>query len=306
MPCEHILLVGGDGFIGRALGRRLAAEGREVHVLSRHTDSGAHDGVFFHRGCQADSTVIGPLLQCCDAVVHLAAATTPGHSAHSPLLDVVENLAPFAAFLEALAAAGSRRVIFLSSGGAIYGNPSHLPARENYPLLPLSYHAAGKAAAELLLGVFARQSSDTSLAIVRPSNVYGPGQPVQAGFGIVRTLLEKARCRAPVDIWGSGRQVRDFLYIDDLVDVCTTLLDKPSVRGTFNAGSGVGVSLLELIELVQKVTRQTLSIRLRPERGIDVEGIYLDCSQLREASGWTATTTLADGLERTWTWLQEQ
>ena len=306
MPCERILLVGGGGFIGRALGRRLTAEGREVHALSRHLAPGVADGVVFHRGCQSDGTITAPLLQRCDAVVHLAAATTPGRSAHSPLLDVAENLAPFAAFLEALAAAGSRRVIFLSSGGAIYGNPPHLPAREDHPLLPLSYHAAGKAAAELLLGVFARQSDDTSLAILRPSNVYGPGQPVQAGFGIVRTLLEKARCRAPVDIWGSGRQVRDFLYIDDLVDVCTALLDKPSVRGTFNAGSGEGVSLLELVELVRQVTRQTLPIQLLPERGIDVEGIYLDCSQLRGRLGWTATTTLAEGLERTWTWLQDQ
>ena len=225
MHARRVLLIGGGGFIGRALGRRLAASGCEVHALSRHVEPGRRGDVEFHRGSQAETAVVAPLLARCDSVVHLASTTTPGRSAHAPALEMRENLEPLADFLELLAAAAPRRILYLSSGGAIYGNPPFLPATEEHPVQPLSWHAAGKVAAEEFLRTHARQISGTSLAILRPANVYGPGQPLQAGFGFVRTLMEKARSGEPVEIWGDGRQVRDFLYIDDLVDACLRLLD---------------------------------------------------------------------------------
>ena len=305
MRRERVLLIGGGGFIGQALSWRLAGEGREVHVLGRHVENGLRDGIVFHRGCQSDATVVAPLLKCCDALVHLASATTPGSSAHAPALDVAENLVPLAGFLEALADAGPKRVLFLSSGGAIYGNPLDLPAKEGHPAQPLSWHAAGKAAAEVFLETYARQTG-ASVAFLRPSNVYGPGQRFQSGFGLVRTLLEKARSGESVEIWGSGQQVRDFLYIDDLVDACVRLLDAPVAAGIFNAGSGMGVSLLGLLDLVRQVTGQDLPVNLQPGRGIDVEGIWLDCRKLSSTVGWAAHTPLAEGVGRTWEWLSDQ
>lgn len=303
MPSERVLLVGGGGFIGQALAQRLAGAGREVHVLSRHADGGMSvSGIVRHRACQSDAAAVAPLLDRCDTVIHLASETTPGASAAVPTLDVRANLAPLASFIEILAASPLRRVVFLSSGGAIYGNPARLPVAEDHPLHPLSYHAAGKAAAELLLGTFARQSG-TALAILRPANVYGPGQPLRAGFGFVRTLLEKARLGAPVEIWGDGRQVRDFLYIDDLVEACVRLIDAPAVVGVFNAGAGTGVALLDLVDLVRAVTGQTLPVKLLPERGIDVAGITLDCQKLHETLAWRAGVPLAEGVSRTWHWL---
>lgn len=299
MRGESVLLVGGTGFIGRTLSLRLASEGAEVHVLSRQAEPGWRGGIEYHRGCQSDTAVVAPLLARCAAVVHLAAATTPGRSAHAPLLEVNENLVPLAGFIETLAATGPRRVVFLSSGGAIYGNPSVLPATEALPPNPLSYHAAGKAAAEEFFRSWA-QRAGAALAILRPSNVYGPGQPLQAGFGFVRTVLERALVGQPVDIWGDGRQVRDFLYIDDLVDACLRLLAAPEVTGTFNAGAGVGTALLDLVRLAEQVTGQSIPVTLHPGRGIDVDAIWLDSSRLQAATGWWAQTSLADGIARTW------
>lgn len=300
MHARRVLLIGGGGFIGRALGRRLAASGCEVHALSRHVEPGRRGDVEFHRGSQAETAVVAPLLARCDSVVHLASTTTPGRSAHAPALEMRENLEPLADFLELLAAAAPRRILYLSSGGAIYGNPPFLPATEEHPVQPLSWHAAGKVAAEEFLRTHARQISGTSLAILRPANVYGPGQPLQAGFGFVRTLMEKARSGEPVEIWGDGRQVRDFLYIDDLVDACLRLLDAPAVTGTFNAGSGAGTSLLELVRLVIQITGRAIPVLLRPGRDIDVAGIWLDCERLHAATGWRSTTPLEAGLARTW------
>lgn len=306
MQARRVLLIGGSGFIGRALGRRLAALGREVHVLSRHAEPGIRDGISFHRGSQADADAVAPLLARCDAVVHLASTTTPGRSARAPGLEMHENLVPLAGLLETLAAAGSRRILYLSSGGAIYGNPQVLPVAEDHPPQPLSWHAAGKVAAEEFLRTHARQASGTTLAILRPANVYGPGQALQTGFGIVRTLLERAREGGSIELWGDGSQVRDFLYIDDLVEACVRLLDLPAVSGTYNVGSGTGTSLLELVRLVERITGRPIPITFHPERGIDVAGIWLDSSRLHAAAGWQAATPLEAGLRLAWHALSQE
>lgn len=305
MRGERVLLVGGNGFIGRALGQRLVAEGREVHVLARHADPGVRDGIVFHRACQSSAGIVAPLVAHCGVVAHLASATTPGRSANVPTLDVVENLLPLAGFFEALAATPPEHLLFISSGGAIYGNPQGLPVTEDCPRYPLSWHAAGKLAAEAMFETFARQTG-TPLVIIRPANVYGPGQLLQPGFGLVRTLLEKAWNDEAVELWGGGHQLRDFLYVDDLVDACARLLGERMRTGVFNAGSGVGVSLLDVVELTRKVTGRALPVIVRPVRGIDVERIYLDCQRLHEALSWRAVTTLEVGLERTWKWLSNR
>jgi len=301
---RRVLLVGGAGFVGLALARRLAGLGCETHVLSRHAEPGRRDGIHFHRGSQADKALVTPLLAGCEAVVHLASTSTPGSTAHAPGLEVSDNLEPLAAFLETLVAAGPRRVIFLSSGGTIYGNPPALPATEDMPPQPLSWHAAGKLAAEELWKTCARRQPGTALAIVRPANVYGPGQPLRSGFGIVRTMLERALYSEPLEIWGDGSQVRDFLYIDDLIDACLRLLATPKAAGIFNAGAGKGTRLTELVRLAGEATGKPIPVVHRPERGIDVASIWLDCRRLRAATGWRAETALEDGLARTWAWMR--
>lgn len=300
MQARRVLLIGGSGFIGRALGRRLAALGCEVDVLSRHAEPGTRDGISFHRGSQADADAVAPLLARCDAVVHLASTTTPGRSARAPGLEMRENLEPLAGFLETLTAVGSRRILYLSSGGAIYGNPYVLPVLEDHPPQPLSWHAAGKVAAEEFLRTHARQVAGTTLAILRPANVYGPGQSLQAGFGIVRTLLERACEGGGIELWGDGSQVRDFLYIDDLVEACLHLLAAPAVTGTYNVGSGTGTTLMQLVRLVEQITERPIPITFHPERGIDVTGIWLDSSRLHAATGWRAATSLEVGLQLAW------
>lgn len=217
-------------------------------------------------------------------------------------MDVEENLLPAARFLEILAIAPPSRLLLLSSGGALYGNPRYLPIDEVHPVSPLSSHAAGKVALESFFTAFAN-SSGVSLAILRPSNLYGPGQPLRTGFGIVRALLEKARHGEPIEIWGDGETVRDYLYIDDAVDACVRMIDTPGATGPFNVGSGCGTSINALVKLAEDVTGCAIPVIRRPERGTDVRAIVLDSARLREATGWSADTLLEDGLQRTWEWL---
>jgi len=296
-----ILLVGGSGFIGRALVASFAAEGREVHVLSRKPAPSLPTGVQGHVGDQGDKAILRPLLARCAQVIHLASATTPGDTVWSPSAEAEASLLPALRFLECLQDFPESRVIFVSTGGALYGNAEI--ASETTVLSPSSYHGAGKVALEAFFSVLGqRRSSQTT--ILRPSNIYGPGQPQRAGFGIIRNMLERARDGGQVTLWGDGSSVRDYLYIDDMVAACKLVLLGPA--GIFNIGAGIGTSLNELIAQVQMITGRTLLVQRRPARASDVRQIVLDASRAMECLGWRPKVGLAEGILATWNWLVDE
>lgn len=290
-----VLLVGGTGFIGRALAARLSADGREVHVLGRRPASGLPAGVVVHCGDQGDFDVVRPLLRQCRTVVHLAGATVPADTVWQPVVEAESSLLPALRFLECAQEFPERRYLLLSTGGALYGDCGL--AGETSPLRPTSYHGAGKLALEAFFGVLGQRNAGC-LSILRPANVYGPGQTLRAGFGVIRTLLERARDGGRVTIYGDGGVVRDYLYIDDMVEACLAALAGPPK--TCNIGSGQGISLRELIAVVEGVTEKNLSIDLQSARPSDVGQIVLDTTEARKSLGWSARIGLGEGIRRTW------
>lgn len=290
-----ILLIGGAGFIGRALAARFVAEGYEVHVLSRHSLEALPLGVIVHQGGQENPAVVAPLLdRCCD-VFHLAAATTPADTVWRPSLEVEASLLPALRFLECAQDFPHNRYFFVSTGGALYGDASF--ANEQTALAPVSYHGAGKLALEAFFGVLG-QRYPGSVTILRPSNIYGPGQSLKHGFGVVRTLLERAKDGDTVTVYGDGSVVRDYLYIDDFVLACLKALTGPS--GIYNCGAGQGTSLASLLELIERVTGRVLQIEYQPVRASDVKRIVLDIKLAEEQLNWVPSVSLEEGVLHTW------
>jgi len=218
------------------------------------------------------------------------------------------NLGPALRFLDILQKYEHVHLFFVSSGGTVYGNPRTLPVDEDQPLSPLSYHGAGKIAMEAFLQAYCRQFG-RGVTILRPSNFYGPGQPYRKGFGIVRGMLEHLRRDRPVEIWGDGENIRDFIYIEDFVDACVRLVERGQAARTidvFNVGYGSGVSINRLCDLVESVTGGRIRKEYRAGRSIDVRSVVLDCSKLNRHAGWKPATDLETGLARTWEWLKTQ
>ena len=291
------ILVIGAGFLGRALTRRLAAEGNSVTVLSPRADAADWpEGVAAVRGRQEDAALVGELLARHDTVIHAAWGTTPGSSAGRPAVEAEKGLNPFLAFLGTLQRFPAARLLFLSSGGTVYGDPEKLPVTEDAPLRPRSCHGAGKAAAEFFLGLRAQDKT----IILRPSNIYGPGQSLRSGFGVVRHLLACTIEDKPFQLWGDGEQVRDYLYIDDFTEAVCRLAMSPAACGAFNLGSGAGVSLVELISCVEKATDRTIRVQRQSERGGDVARIILDTNRIRRVIEWAPVVALDEGIGRTW------
>ncbi len=285
MRRDGVLLLGGTGFIGSALAKRLEQDGIAAHILGRN-----------------DVQRLEDVLPRCGTVIHLASATTPGSSADQPDLEL-DNMALTLRLLGLLKQQRQTHLIFFSSGGTIYGNPDCLPVPEDCPIAPLSNHGAGKASQEAFCQ--AARTQGLAVTILRPSNAYGPGQGLKSGFGLVRTMLNHALAGTTMEIWGDGENVRDFIYIDDVVEACTRFIKLPEDSGTYNLGTGIGFSINQVGRIVEATTCTQLRLIYRPVRGMDVRSVVLDSSRLNARLDWQAGIGLAQGLARTWEALRD-
>jgi UDP-glucose 4-epimerase len=301
---DAVLLLGAGGFIGHHLALTLADEGREVIAATRRPVAFEHRGIRNVVAPWDEPSQFARWLPHCGAIVHAASSSTPGSSAAQPQLD--GNLRTTLALIEALQAAPSRRLLFLSSGGTLYGDRTE-PAREDDPLRPRSYHAAGKIAAEYFIHAWADQYEGNAV-ILRPSNVYGPGQEPKCGFGIIATAFDHALSGAPLTVLGDGRTVRDYLYVDDLIAALRKALGSPFPTGVraCNLSSGAALELNDLLDRIDRITGRPLQRVMQPARPIDIRSIALDNARARTLFDWAPAVELDEGLERTWEWHQRQ
>lgn len=302
MRKPRVLVLGAAGFIGRQLAELLARRGVDVIAATREPAHFGGTGICNAVSAYDDARHFLPLLAECTAVIHAASASTPGSSAAQPQLD--GNLRTTLALVEALQHVPHCRLLFLSSGGTLYGN-RETPAVEEDPLRPRSYHGAGKAAAEHFIHAWAAQYQGTAV-VLRPSNVYGPGQLPRAGFAIIPTALECAQRNTPLTLWGDGRSIRDYLYIDDLVALCEASLIAPIAPGShvFNASGSGGIALDDLIDAIDQETGMPLQRLYQPARRVDIDTIMADSSHAHRAFGWQPAVPLQEGLRRTWQWFR--
>lgn len=302
-PCG-ILLIGGTGFVGRALVARLCRKYQEVYVVARHHHDWGGVNVQSFVASLDDADLLKTILPRCRIVFHLASETTPDVSALQPSFEVASNLLPSLRFLECLQNYPHILLVYVSSGGAVYGDSSQSPVSENVDLSPLSYYGAGKAALEKFIVAFCKQTRGRAM-ILRPSNFYGPGQLYREGFGVVPAIFHHIVTNKPMPIWGTGESVRDYLYIDDFVDFCVQLLDFFPTGGRseiYNIGSGQGTTLDELCLLAEKISGKRIIREYQPARKVDVKNIVLDCSRLQRDCQWNTRTDLQTGLTKAWEW----
>jgi len=301
---DRILVLGAGGFIGQHLVRALARQGELVIAASRSKidfDLSNVETVIAELRSPKD---FAPLVARSRAVAHLASTSTPGASAARPLRELVDNLQPMAGLLQVLQDHAGVDLLYLSSGGSLYTSTGHIAANEATRVEPRSYHGAGKIAAEYFISAWCNQYSGRA-TILRPSNVYGPGQLERAGFGIVPTALGKIKRDEILHVWGDGSAVRDYLYVDDLVELITTILARRMSVGAHivNACSGTGISLNELFAALEAVTGRPLRRSYEVGRAVDATRVVMDPTLANHEYGCSPATPLHEGLERTWAWL---
>ena len=294
------MVTGGAGFIGSHLVDVLLARGDEVHVvdnLATGSRENLASGATLHELDIRDEALGQVVAQVRPEVVfHLAAQADVGTSVERPVFDADVNVIGTVRVLEAARAVGAR-VIFTSSGGAIYGE-CEKPAREDDELQPLSPYGTSKLAGEEYLTTWNRLYG-TSHVACRFANVYGPRQlPILEG-GVIAIFLDRLRDRQETVIFGDGKQTRDFVYVGDVV--AGLLAAAASIQGgVYNIGTGIAVDIREVHRLCAEVVGADQEPRFGPARPGDLQHSVIDPSRAVRELDWRAEKTLAEGLADTW------
>jgi UDP-glucose 4-epimerase len=299
----NVLLAGGAGFLGSNLAEALLAAGHSVRVLDR---AGARcllpeetrrqvawrEGDF-HEPASVDAAVAGQ-----EVVFHLVGTTLPKSANENPAFDFASNVVGSICLLEAAARAGVRKVVFMSSGGTVYGPPQAIPIAETHPTEPLTSYGITKLAIEKYLALF---HSERGLAytVLRLSNPFGRYQWPLGTQGVIAVFVWRALTGQPIEIWGNGDVIRDYIYVSDAAAAMLAAMDARADSEVFNVGSGQGRSLNEVVKTIEQVIGAKIAVTYAPSRTLDVPVNVLDTSKIRRVLGWQPQVGFEEGIRRT-------
>ncbi|HSR29566.1 MAG TPA: NAD-dependent epimerase/dehydratase family protein [Anaerolineae bacterium] len=298
----RVLITGGAGFLGAALANRLANEGHTVLVVDDLTAGDPRrlaSEVLLTRGDVRDVPKLWTLLQGVDCVYHLAARVRVPESIHYPSDYNAVNVGGTVAVMEAMRDTGVRRVVFASSG-ALYGEQSHQPVHEGQVPNPNSPYGVSKIAAEYYVSTLGTLY-DIETVSLRVFNAYGPGQELPPSYPpVVPQLLKQARTGGSLVIFGDGRQTRDFVFLDDVLDALAAASTATDVnRAVINVGSGQEISINDLAARVARVAGKRVDVLHNQGQPGGVSRLVADVGLAQQLLGWTPRTELEEGLRLT-------
>ncbi len=309
MP-SRVLVVGG-GLIGGHAAAELVRRGHTVCVYSRsinpwlamHVADGLDVRIVRAQvplaAGQPPPEDLDALVGAADVVVMLAGTSTPAFGDQDAVGSVVGSLIPLLSVLDSMRRTDTRRIVLASSGGTVYGLVSSTPTPEDHPTAPISLHGLNTLAAERYAAFYA-QAHEVRPVVLRFSNVYGPGQEVRGGQGVIAAWCEALASGRAITLIGEGDVRRDFLHAADAGTAVAAAVEH-DVAGTFNVG-GASISLGDLLSELAQVAGVQPRIDRRPARPVDVPVTELDCSSYERATGWRARVALRDGLADAWSW----
>jgi UDP-glucose 4-epimerase len=296
------VLVVGWGFLGAAVGMSLFDHGADVRGLTRSETTrsqAAHlRGIDVVIGDAGNQATIERSMRGVDHVVYLAGGLDPPTAAELPLEDAVGTLSPLLSTLETVRSIGDVSLTYISSGGAVYGNPTRTLATEADAPRPVSTYGVSRLAGEVYSQMYAATFGITT-QVVRCANVYGPGQSHSRPQGAVAVFLNRVAAGLTISIFGNGTSIRDYVYIDDVTSVLARLVLNRVDCGVVNLGSGAGHSVVDLLEVVSRTIGRSPVVEFVPRRPHDVDAIVLDISKLRSLIPYEPAT-LEDGVRATW------
>lgn len=298
----NILVLGGSGFIGSHIVDSLLADGHFVRVFSRHEFDQLPAGCECVIGSFLDVAKLSEAMTGIDVVIHAISSTVPATSAVNPVFDIQTNLIGTVELLRLMQSAGINRLIYLSSGGTVYGNPRISPVTEDMPLNPISSYGAVKVSIENFIHVFS-QNTDLSPIILRPSNPFGERQGHKGVQGLISTVLNNMLSNKETVIYGNGETVRDYIYVKDFASlVCNAV--RSDKTGIYNVGSGQGLSVLQVLSAIESVTGSSIRRQYKQKRAFDVNEIVLDITKATSDFNWRPSISLEEGIRRQYEWLR--
>lgn len=308
-PPSRCLVLGGRGFIGSHLVSALLEQGRKVRCFDRPRVLPVGESHFFDRdfelfeGDLLSEADVAEALEGCDVCFHLISTTLPKSSNADPVFDIESNVLGTVRLLSHAVKVGLKKVIFVSSGGTVYGVPRMIPLHEDHPTDPICSYGITKLAIEKYLSLF-HKLHGLEYAILRLANPFGEGQRIHASQGAIAVFLGKALRDETIDIWGDGSIVRDYIHIDDVVSALLLALNSNCAERVFNIGSGKGRSLNEVLNAIETVIGKKTFRHYLPGRPFDVPASLLCIERARMELAWTPKVRFEEGISRFAKWIE--
>lgn len=303
-----VLVTGGAGFIGSHVVDRLVEEGHNVVVVD-DLSSGKRKNVNKAASLYKLDIQSGRLERVFrnerpNVVIHLAAQINVRRSVEDPMFDAQVNILGTMNVLRQAVHHGARKVIFSSSGGAIYGEQEIYPAPETHPMNPMSPYGISKLCGEHYLSYFQRISG-IQVVSLRYANVYGPRQDPEGEAGVISIFLQKMLNNEQPIINGNGRQTRDFIFVDDVAEANLAAMGQES-HGVYNVGTGTETSINELFRMLAGLTGASCKEVHGPAKQGEQMRSVIDPTKIRQELGWDPKVELADGLKKTVEFFREK
>jgi len=304
-----ILVTGGAGFVGSHLIEDLLSQEYEVNCLDDFSTGKLSNVESFRnkinlvKGDIRDSKTVMNALKGVDFIFHLAAQISVSRSMREPSFDASVNIIGFLNLLELMIKFGIKKLVYVSTGGAIYGEPKEIPVPETAIEKPISAYGLSKLVGERYLEWF-HKTYGISYSIIRPANIYGPRQDPMGEAGVISIFLGNFLDKKPVVIFGDGYDTRDYIYVKDVTNICIKAMHT-NLNTTFNVGTGIQTNLLELVNIIEKVTEMKTIRTFESPRPGDVKHISLDCTKAKNRLEWEPKVVLEKGLKITWDWFKQ-
>ena len=297
-----ILVTGGAGFIGSHVVDLFVAQGYDVVVvddLSTGRASNLNPAAKFYQ-IDIRSPKVREVFEAekPDYVSHHAAQMDVRRSVAQPLFDADINILGSINLIECAKEFMVKRFIYISTGGAVYGEPENLPCDETHPINPICQYGASKHTVEHYLYMY-YMNYGLKYTVLRYPNVFGPRQDPHGEAGVVSIFTGKMLAGEPVMINGDGNQTRDFVYVGDCAWANHLILKMDPLPGIYNLGWGRPTSINEICSVLVNITGYSLPVQYGPAKVGETRHIYLDASKAKKDLGWVPTVTLEEGLEKT-------
>ncbi|KRA12996.1 MULTISPECIES: NAD-dependent epimerase/dehydratase family protein [Acidovorax] len=300
------VILGGGGFLGRHIGRAMAGEGAEVWSVDRSLLA-ARIAPWLAGEVQADCFDLSTwwdMVGGADVIVHLASSTVPATASEDPIGDVQANLVGTLRLLHDLRGKAARpRLLFASSGGAVYGRPLSVPLSELHPTMPMGAYGATKLAIEHHLRIEEAQYG-LPIRILRLSNPYGEWQQPHGVQGVIAVFAHRALHSTPVDVWGDGSVVRDFVYAADVGRAFVAAARHQGESRIFNVGGGLGTSVNDILVTLERLLGRTVERRVFPARSFDPPVNVLDIRRAQDELKWKPEMAFGEGVAKAVDWLR--
>lgn len=304
-------VIGGTGFIGRAVVTALLSQGRQVLVVGREPEAvpPLPMGVqYWQNPVNTDGETLKQVLALADEVIDLAYATVPGTSFQDPVNDILVNLPEAVRLFELAATMPLKKFVWISSGGTVYGRTSADLISETHPTLPLSPYGITKLAIEKYAHLYF-ESKGLPIVCVRPANAFGEGQRTYSGQGFIATAIASILDGRELLLFGEQGTIRDYLHVADMAAGIVAALINGRPGEVYNIGSSQGLTNRQVLDYLAPLAADTghpVITRVLPTRPFDVPANVLDCTKLRTETGWQPSLTFVQALTQTWTWYAKQ